>query len=496
MKKCTTCGEIKPLEDFYPDKSKTNGFSARCKVCICAAQKAKYIPKPPRPKKPPKICEFCGEEYESNQSRSRFCSSRCSGNRRLKRDTIGFIKEAKQIHGDRYDYSKTQYLGERHLLTITCHAKDDQGVEHGDWETYPTNHLGLKCGCNKCGYMRIAAAANTPWEEWLAKAILKHGKKYDYKLAKENYVNGDSLLTIGCPDHGPFQQIAGKHLQGGCMKCGGRMKLTRDEFIKKSRDAHGDTYDYSKVVYVNNEEPVEIICQIHGSFLQKPSTHMAGANCRICSGTEPYTATMFIEAARKIHGNKYDYSKVTYLETLDYKVEISCPKHGVFRQIARYHKLGRGCRKCKESRGETMIRVHLESRGIPHEQYYREKNGRRFEYDFLMGQTVIELYGEQHYMPPTWLASKGVCPESYFQKVLVNDYEKLKINQSKNRQTLIIPYWERDRNRVGVILDAYLSGEALVFSEPPKEIKKHAKARKAILRKAGFRGPEILFGLT
>lgn len=60
-------------------------------------------------------------------------------------------------------------------------------------------------------------------------------------------------------------------------------KLTREEFIEKARAIHGDKYDYSKVEYVNNSTKVCIICPVHGEFWQTPSKHIFGKGCPYCN---------------------------------------------------------------------------------------------------------------------------------------------------------------------------------------------------------------------
>ena len=92
-------------------------------------------------------------------------------------------------------------------------------------------------------------------------------------------------MEIICPIHGSFWQSPYEHLQGkGCLKCTGHYKFTTEEFIERARKVHGDEYDYSKVNYINKETEVEIICQKHGSFWQKPHVHtFYKCGCPICA---------------------------------------------------------------------------------------------------------------------------------------------------------------------------------------------------------------------
>ena len=123
-------------------------------------------------------------------------------------------------------------------------------------------------------------------------------------------------------------------------------KLTTEDFIKKAKEVHGDKYDYSKVVYKGNRTLVTIVCPIHGEFQQKPSNHLSGNGCPDCSGNKRLTTEDFIKKAREVHGDKYDYSKVKYVNTST-KVCIVCPEHGEFQQTPNDHLGGKGCPNCK-----------------------------------------------------------------------------------------------------------------------------------------------------
>ena len=130
-----------------------------------------------------------------------------------------------------------------------------------------------------------------------------------------------------------------------------RKRMTAEEFIEKAKAVHGDKYDYSKVNYVDAITKVCIICPEHGEFWQTPNMHINDKNgCKLCgiknrSNKRKKTTEQFIEKARKIHGNKYDYSKVNYVNSQE-KVGIMCPKHGEFWQNPRKHLSGCGCSKC------------------------------------------------------------------------------------------------------------------------------------------------------
>lgn len=122
-------------------------------------------------------------------------------------------------------------------------------------------------------------------------------------------------------------------------------RLTVDDFIQKARKVHGDKYDYSKVDYKNNSTKVCIICPEHGEFWQTPNSHLLGSGCPSCSNVKKKTTEDFIKEAKEIHGGKYDYSKTDYINERT-KVIITCPIHGDFLQLPKNHLRGQGCPEC------------------------------------------------------------------------------------------------------------------------------------------------------
>jgi len=122
-------------------------------------------------------------------------------------------------------------------------------------------------------------------------------------------------------------------------------KVTTADFIRRGRETHGDTYDYSKSVYVAAKVNVTIICRIHGEFQQRPANHYIGHGCHDCGGNKPLTVQTFVERSRAIHGHRYDYSLVEFAN-VESKVKIVCSTHGVFLQRAMTHLKGFNCPRC------------------------------------------------------------------------------------------------------------------------------------------------------
>lgn len=137
------------------------------------------------------------------------------------------------------------------------------------------------------------------------------------------------------------------------------LALSEREWFKRVKQAHGNTYDYSDTEFKGMSVPVAIVCREHGVFTQTPRDHVyAKAGCRKCGLSKPrkYTTEKFIEEARKIHGLRYDYSRVRF-ESITAKVAITCKEHGTFLQSGNNHlKRKSGCPKCKaEDASKRMV---------------------------------------------------------------------------------------------------------------------------------------------
>lgn len=108
-------------------------------------------------------------------------------------------------------------------------------------------------------------------------------------------MRNDDYIIVTCPIHGDFKQLAAGHIRGkGCKDCAGTITKTTEQFIIDARKVHGDEYDYSKSKYINAMTYIEIICRKHGSFWQKPNTHLIGKGCFECYGSKMLTQEEFI----------------------------------------------------------------------------------------------------------------------------------------------------------------------------------------------------------
>lgn len=198
---------------------------------------------------------------------------------RKKLTTKEFIEKAREIHGDKYDYSKVHYINNHTKVCIIC-------PEHGEFLMRPNDHLNGQ-GCPKCGNINKKIKQIFSKEQFIERAKKKHNNKYEYSKVVYNGMNNP--VCIICPEHGEFWQTPANHLRGEkCMKCSilersFKRKCTTEEFIKKAKEIHGDYYNYSKVEYERSNKKVCIICPEHGEFWQTPNKHLNGQGCFECS---------------------------------------------------------------------------------------------------------------------------------------------------------------------------------------------------------------------
>ena len=183
------------------------------------------------------------------------------------------------------------------------------------------------------------------------------------------------------------------------------------------------------------------MCPIHGEFYQKPSSHIFKYGCPECGGKLKLNNDKFIEKAKLIHGDKYNYSNINYINS-NTKIKIICDKHGLFKQTPCNHLQGQGCPICKESKGEKNIRRYLLLNNIEFISEYKFNecyNEKLLPFDFYLPKTntCIEYDGIQHYKPINRFGG-----ELGFKRGKINDEIKNDFC-SKNKIKLIrISYFE------------------------------------------------------
>lgn len=298
-----------------------------------------------------------------------------------------FIEKAKNRHGDKYDYSKVEYINSTAKVCIIC-------KEHGEFWQTPQGHVRGQ-GCPKCANIKRGDTFRSDGDTFVKRATVLHDGKYIYD--KDSYVNAMTKVPILCLKHGTFWMTPMNHLLGqGCPKCNGR-GLNTEEIIELFKEKHGDSYDYSKVVFTKMHEKVCIICKEHGEFWQTPSKHLLGQGCPKCSDIKKakgrtLTTNDFIEKSSKIHNNKYVYDKTEYKGTYE-SLTITCPIHGDFTQRANDHLNGHGCPICGNnmSLAEKEIEDYVKSFGIKTETKVRGILSNNKEIDILIPELNIGI---------------------------------------------------------------------------------------------------------
>jgi Zn ribbon nucleic-acid-binding protein len=325
-----------------------------------------------------------------------------------KLDKDEFIEKAIKIHGNKYCYDNVIYMNVSKKIIIGCNI-------HGDFEQVAKNHLD-GYGCVKCGYKKLSDNKMTMEQrikkrnnkiitelideiientfmtiqqktkhnentikfinesnsiyndkyidgkiifkdKFIGKANIIHNNKYIYD--KIILKNSETKIIIICKEHGEFLLKPTRHLMGhGCQKCamknnGLRLRKTKEDFIKKAIETHGNKYNYDEIDYKGNKVKIKIKCNEpnHGTFIQMPIKHLQGHGCSVCAliknkMANRKTTEEFINEANIVHNNKYDYTNVEYVNSTT-PVNIICKSHGIFKQSPAHHLKSQNCPKCK-----------------------------------------------------------------------------------------------------------------------------------------------------
>lgn len=354
-----------------------------------------------------------------------------------------FIKSCIEKHGDKYVYTKINYIKGTEDVIVIC-------KEHGEFNIKASN-FKKGFGCRKCSILRNKELQSS--NNYIENFKKKHGNKYDYSLVE--YINNKTKIKIICEEHGIFEQRPDMHLRGnGCPKCSIKYKLTTDEFIKHCKEKHGDKYDYSLVKYINNKTKIKIICNEHGIFKQTPKVHISSNGCPKCSVNRRLTNKIFIKESKKFHRDKYDYSKVDIVNSHT-KVTIICKKHGEFKQKPYKHMQKRGCPICNNSKGVKKICNYLDDNDISYELEKSidgcvSKKGNLLYFDIYIPEKdiYVEYDGKQHFRPvENWGGEKALSI------IKDRDYRKDKFCLDNSMNLYRISYYEDIIYELEEILD-------------------------------------------
>lgn len=213
---------------------------------------------------------------------------KCAGNQRKSNEE--FERDARSVHGDKYDYSSVTYITSQQEVTITCPT-------HGSFQQTPTSHLAGH-GCQVCGLTKCQTVSLSNIDAFIASAKAVHGDTYDYSACQ--YERATKPINIICRNHGIFRQRPRDHVNStnGCPKCAGNQKLTTEEFIGRAANRWGGLYSYDRSVYVTGKDKITVTCHKHGDFQITASYHLADGGCPHCSlSTEQHDLVEFVKSS-------------------------------------------------------------------------------------------------------------------------------------------------------------------------------------------------------
>ena len=355
----------------------------------------------------------------------------------------GFIKQAKLKFGNKYDYSFVDYINNNTKIKIICkECEKELNISPKDFL-----RRGHKCIFKKNVKLDKAIKQN------LFKLNLETKYLDKFQYDEKDYKTNKDKMYFFCNDCGNMVSIRpdtllANHTVNGCKWCelilkrkrNSETRKTKEQFIEDAIKIHGNEYNYSKIKYVNNKIPIEIFHNKCGKiFWQSPLKHLQGSGCLKCCGRDRTTEEA-IEDLKSIFGDKYDYSKVEYINATK-ELTLICKKHDIIVK-ASYHDLmsvpnRKCCYKEWQSKPNLHIKDWLDNNGIknlPEHTFDNCKYKDLLSFDFYLPEykTVIEYQGEWHYFD--------------FKGQLETQQKRDKIKREwcvKNQITEIeIPYWE------------------------------------------------------
>lgn len=389
-------------------------------------------------------CPVCQEEIKEQVKKRRATG------------TDLFVKKARERFGDSFDYSEVKYVNTRTPVKIKC-VKGG----HGSFMMTPHSHLISKHGCRKCGLESTQNSQRISKDEFIERALQKFGSIFDY--SNMSYTDYNSPVAVVCKEHGEFEVTPFLHLlypSGGCCECRKEIqsasirKMTTEQFVEQAISVHGNKYDYSNAKYTSGKKTVSIRCIKHNIWFDiLPKFHLKGKGCQLCEqeeiaiyeegkneaiqrrsdyrkiqaekrkrskelikGRPPknYTWESFVNLAKLIHGDEYDYQFVEKeFVNVNTPVTIICKRHGAFPQKPRKHMMGQGCPRCigRMRTTESFIEEALEV----HKGHYTYDKAKYVNPETPVTITC-KIHGDFNMRPVKHLRGEG-CPQCQTSKM-------------------------------------------------------------------------------
>lgn len=357
-------------------------------------------------------CPVHGDFEQLPSNHFKYNCSKCSiveRNRlKVEKSASEYLAKVVAIHENKYDFAKIDYQGANNKIIVGCFS-------HGDF-AITAKHFLSGSGCKKCDKAsRALKTIEKSAQLFMSKAIEKHGDIYSYDEVK--YVGYTSRVKIACRTHGIFLQTPRKHLEGsGCHQCvidNSKTRLSSNTFIERAKKTHGDKYDYSETIFIKSHEKLKIICPLHGSFVQNPHNHLAGAGCKKCADDGlVQTEEDFVRKAEAKHKAIYSYNKVNY-QSVNEKVIICCSEHGDFRQRPALHLQGYGCSKCSVQK-RAAESAHTTAQFVQDANFVHDNRWSYDKTEYVNNHTRViitcNIHGDFVQTPGSHKSGKG-CPE-------------------------------------------------------------------------------------
>lgn len=259
------------------------------------------------------ICPKHGEFTQIFNTHLRSSCFECGKEKRRKENIIDIFNKK---HNNKYNYSKTIYLGNHKDILVICPI-------HGDFLINAGNHKNGN-GCRECGI----ASQTIGVDKFIERSIDLHNNFYNY--SKVEYIRSSAKVLINCPKHGDFEQSPNSHLNGyGCKKCltDKNNNIKKESWIKYCNNYHNNYYDYTKVEYIKNNIKVCIICTKHGEFYQEPRTHLKHG-CSICNESKgEKKISKILDKYNILYLREYKFKDCFYKKELPF--DFYLPKHNI-----------------------------------------------------------------------------------------------------------------------------------------------------------------------
>lgn len=270
---------------------------------------------------------------------------------------IHFREEGKRIHGDKYDYTLSEYIKFHTKISIFCRK-----CKHY-FEQTPANHLLQGSNCPYCvGHMQKTT------EQFIIDSINLHGSKYNY--SKTKYIKRHEMVTLICSiDNHEFRQSAGNHLHPyeGCEKCANRNKAEQKRFpmelfFEQAEAVHGNKFTYFKETYIDRNTILKVKCNGCGEIYWPMAYRHLLHGCKLCytiqRGITLITSQkQYINEAIKIHGDAYDY-KYSVFNGNTKNIIVKCNNCKAIYNITAYkHLKQKNCAKCGKICGYSKVQI-------------------------------------------------------------------------------------------------------------------------------------------